>query len=146
MSSNLKSEEAKLKNIRTKVKLTGGKNPRLASEYMVRTARGLAGNRRGIMRKNINAFRRGKNKYEVVSHRWSRANEWKGNPGNRYAFPVHLWMEGKIKGSWGRKPYSAVKNKTGTYRYFTIAGNKTRRIMLKAARKDIKRALIAKFR
>lgn len=143
--SDLQKEKRKLYYLNRKIKITGKRSPRMAAEYMVRKARVLAGNRKGIMRKNINAFKRGKNSYEVISHRWSRANEWRGNPKNQYRFPVHLWMEGKIKGSWNRIPYAAVRNKTGTPGYFSKAEKETRKRFRQGVRKDIQRALRMKF-
>jgi len=142
---DVRKEARKMASMERQLIRTGEKSPKLAAEYMVRATRVLAGNKKGIMKKNVNMFKKGKNVYEVISHRWSRQSEWKGSPNARYSFPVHLWMEGLITGSWGGIPYSAVKNKTGTVGYFSKAAGQTRYKFMRSIRRDTQRALKAKF-
>ena len=128
--------EKKMKSMVGIVKRTGIKRPRLAAEYMVLKARSLAPHNKGYLRKIINAFKRGRNSYEVLSHRFPRANESK----NR-RFPVHAWIEGIVKqGGWGNRPYTGKG-----LEYFGRAVRMTRYRFIKGIRKDIQRGLRIKF-
>lgn len=135
------SEARKLGNLIKKIEKTGSKSPRLAAEFMVRTARVLAPQYKGILRKNINAFKKGKNSYEVISHRNSRVGEWIGNKSKRYPFPVHKWIEGLITGGWHKKHYTGKG-----LGYFGKAAGKTRYRFFKLVRSDIQRGLRVKIK
>jgi len=139
------AESRKIKNLIKQLELAKKKDTKTAAELMTRTARILAGNRTGRMRSNINMFRRGSGRYEVVSSRWSLQNEWQGSPDKQYRFPVHLWMEGLVTGSRQRKLYSAVTNKTGTFNYWTKAKNKSSSKFVKIVRNRLTRALSVKI-
>ena len=132
--------EKKLRTIQNRVVRTAKKSPRDAATYMVIQARILAPTKTGRLKKNINAFKRGKNSYEVISHRFPTAKESK----NR-RFPVHAWVDGRRQvGGWKLGPYSATVNGANVG-YFTKAAGKTRYIFFKMVVKDIRRGLVIKI-
>ena len=131
----------KLKTIENRTIRTGKKSPKDASKYMVMQARLMAPIKTGRLKKNINAFRRGKNSYEVVSHRFPTAKE---SPNFR-KFPIHAWADGRRdKGGWKKGLYSATNN-TGTPGYFTKAAGKTRYRFFKMVVRDIRKGLAIKI-
>ena len=135
-AGSVKREEKKMQSIINYVKRTGKKSPRMAAEFMVRNARAIAPVDKGILKKNINSFKRGRNSYEVISHRFPRAGE---SP--RRDFPVHAWIDGRRNvGGWKKGPYTGK-----CLGYFTKAAGKTRFRFFKMFIRDVRKGLSIKI-
>jgi len=140
VGEDIKKMANKLRSISNQVKRTGKKSPRLAAEYMVIQARIMAPHKTGRMIRNINAFKRGRNSYEVLSHRFPLASE---SP--RRDFPIHAWVDNRRNvGGWKKGPYSAT-NHTGTPGYFTKAAGKARYKFFKMVIRDVRKGLSIKI-
>jgi len=132
----------KMGTIERNIVKTGKKSPRDAAKYMVMQARILAPHRTGRLKKNINAFKRGKNSYEVVSHRFPTGAE---SPNFR-GFPVHAWVDGRRDvGGWKKGLYSATAKGNTHAGYFTKAAGKTRYRFFKMVIRDLRRGLAIKI-